>query len=165
MYYGGRNYYDRSGLKCPWYITINISSPYHVAKCNCLIYDSSCVKNLPTFYRNICSVPPGFRQLACGSASMPLSSDLQWDVLVEHSGGSFLLSSSAVFPPSPSHVWWEQWKWGLHVSLSFLHWLDAQTGVKCCLAPCQGTLQLLNNFFYISKNDDFSEYAHVHSIY
>jgi len=104
MYYGGRNYYDRSGLKCPWYITINISSPYHVAKCNWLIYDSSCVKNLPTFYRNICSVPPGFRQLACGSASMPLSSDLQWDVLVEHSGGSFLLSSSAVFPPSPSHV-------------------------------------------------------------
>lgn len=63
MYYGGRNYYDRSGLKCPWYITINISSPYHVAKCNWLIYDSSCVKNLPTFYRNICSVPPGFRQL------------------------------------------------------------------------------------------------------
>lgn len=85
----------------------------------------------------------GIFLIAYGTVSMPLSSALQWDILAEHCSGSFPLSSSAVFPPSPSRAWWEQWKWGLDVSLSFLQWLNAESGVMCCLAPCHGILWLL----------------------
>lgn len=81
-----------------------ISSLYHMAKCNWLIYISSHVKKLPTFCRNVCYFPPlDTCSIACGLASVPMNSGLQRDVLAGDSWGTLPFCSSAVLSPSPSH--------------------------------------------------------------